>query len=326
MGKDTLLGGSLWEAYSKKVQERMDNPTHLGVITQDEANAKNARLIVADYGAEACGDAVRLYWLVDSSDKIIDAKFKSFGCGTAIASSDMMVELCLNKTVQEAVKITNIDVEKALRDEPDTPAVPGQKMHCSVMAYDVIKKAAGIYLGKDAADFEDEIIVCECARVSLSTIREVIKLNDLKTVEEITQYTKAGAFCKSCIKEGGHEKRDYYLVDILRDVRAEMEAEKLKANIALSSQGTLDFKDMTMVQKVKAIDKVIDENVRPMLVMDGGNMEIIDIKETSDNFIDVYIRYLGACSGCASGYSGTLFAIESILQENLSQNIRVLPI
>lgn len=326
MGKDTLLGGSLWEAYSKKVQERMDNPTHLGVITQDEADAKNAKLIIADYGAESCGDAVRLYWLVDSNDKIIDAKFKSFGCGTAIASSDMMVELCLNKTVQEAVKITNIDVEKALRDEPDTPAVPGQKMHCSVMAYDVIKKAAGIYLGKDMADFESEIIVCECARVSLSTIREVIRLNDLKTVEEITQYTKAGAFCKSCIKEGGHEQREYYLVDILRDVRAEMETEKLKENIALSSQGTLDFKDMTMVQKVKAIDKVIDDNIRPMLVMDGGNMEIIDIKETSDNFIDVYIRYLGACSGCASGYSGTLFAIESILQENLAQNIRVLPI
>lgn len=326
MGKDTLLGGSLWEAYSKKVQERMDNPTHLGVITQEQADAKNAKLIVADYGAESCGDAVRLYWLVDNNDKIIDAKFKSFGCGTAIASSDMMVELCLNKTVQEAVKITNIDVERALRDEPDTPAVPGQKMHCSVMAYDVIKKAAGIYLGKDMADFESEIIVCECARVSLSTIREVIKLNDLKTVEEITQYTKAGAFCKSCIKEGGHEKREYYLVDILRDVRAEMEAEKLKENIALSSQGTLDFKDMTMVQKVKAIDKVIDDNIRPMLVMDGGNMEIIDIKETSDNFIDVYIRYLGACSGCASGYSGTLFAIESILQENLAQNIRVLPI
>lgn len=326
MGKDNLLGGSLWEAYSKKVQERMDNPTHLGVITQDEADKKGAKLIVADYGAEACGDAVRLYWLVDSNDTIIDAKFKSFGCGTAIASSDMMVELCLNKKVQDAVKITNIDVEKALRDDPDTPAVPGQKMHCSVMAYDVIKKAAGIYLGKSAEDFEDEIIVCECARVSLSTIKDVIKLNDLKSVEEITQYTKAGAFCKSCIKPGGHEKREYYLVDILRDVRAEMEAEKLKANVAQSSAGTLEFKDMTMVQKVKAIDKIIDENIRPMLMMDGGNMEIIDIKETSDDFIDVYIRYLGACSGCASGSTGTLFAIESILQENLAQNIRVLPI
>ncbi len=326
MGKDNLLGGSLWEAYSKKVQERMDNPTHLGVITQEMADEKGAKLIVADYGAESCGDAVRLYWLVDSNDTIIDAKFKSFGCGTAIASSDMMVELCLNKKVQDAVKITNIDVEKALRDDPDTPAVPGQKMHCSVMAYDVIKKAAGIYLGKSAEDFEDEIIVCECARVSLSTIKEVIKLNDLKSVEEITQYTKAGAFCKSCIKPGGHEKREYYLVDILRDVRAEMEAEKLKANVAKSSIGTLEFKDMTMVQKVKAIDKIIDENIRPMLMMDGGNMEIIDIKETSDDFIDVYIRYLGACSGCASGSTGTLFAIESILQENLAQNIRVLPI
>lgn len=326
MGKDTLLGGSLWEAYSKKVQERMDNPMHLGVITQEDADKKGAKLIVADYGAESCGDAVRLYWLVDSNDKIIDAKFKSFGCGTAIASSDMMVELCLNKTVQEAVKITNIDVEKALRDDPNTPAVPGQKMHCSVMAYDVIKKAAGMYLGKNAEDFEDEIIVCECARVSLSTIKEVIRLNDLKTVEEITQYTKAGAFCKSCIKPGGHEKREYYLVDILRDVRAEMEAEKLKANVAQSNAGTLAFADMTMVQKVKAIDKIIDENIRPMLVMDGGNMEIIDIKETSDNFIDVYIRYLGACSGCASGFSGTLFAIESVLQENLAENIRVLPI
>lgn len=326
MGKDTLIGGSLWDAYSNKVQERMDNPTHLGVITKEEAAAKNAKLIIADYGAEACGDAVRLYWLVDENDVIVDAKFKSFGCGTAIASSDMMVELCLGKKVQDAVKITNLDVEFALRDDPDTPAVPGQKMHCSVMAYDVIKKAAGMYLGKNPEDFEDEIIVCECARVSLGTIKNVIRLNDLKSVEEITNYTKAGAFCKSCIKAGGHEEREYYLVDILRDTRAEMEAEKLKDNVVKSSLGELDFKDMTTVQKVKAIDKVIDENVRPMLIMDGGNMEIIDIKETSDNYIDVYIRYLGACNGCASGYTGTLFAIESILQEKLFDRIRVLPI
>lgn len=326
MGKETLLGGALWDAYSKKVQERMDNPTHLGVITQEEADKRGCKLIVADHGAESCGDAVRLYWLVDSNDVIVDAKFKSFGCGTAIASSDMMVELCLNKRVQDAVKITNLDVESALRDDPDTPAVPGQKMHCSVMAYDVIKQAAGMYLGKNPEDFEDDIIVCECARVSLGTIKEVIKLNNLKSVEEITNYTKAGAFCKSCIKSGGHEKRDYYLVDILRDVRAEMDAEEVKRNAAKVDLGELNFAEMTTVQKVKAIDKIIDENIRPMLIMDGGNMEIIDIKETSDNFIDVYIRYLGACNGCASGYSGTLFAIESILQEKLSDRIRILPI
>ncbi|PAF44060.1 iron-sulfur cluster assembly scaffold protein [Helicobacter sp. 11S02629-2] len=326
MAKNDLLGGALWDAYSKKVSERMDNPTHLGVITEKEAKEKDAKLIVADYGAESCGDAVRLYWLVDKNDVIIEAKFKSFGCGTAIASSDMMCELCLGKRVQDAVKITNIDVEKALRDDENTPAVPGQKMHCSVMAYDVIKKAAGMYLGKDEADFEEEIIVCECARVSLATIKEVIKLNDLKTVEEITQYTKAGAFCKSCIKPGGHEKREYYLVDILRDVRAEMEEEKMKQVADASASGHLGFRDMTLVQKVKAVEKTVDDTVRPMLIMDGGNMEIIDIKDTSDGHIDVYIRYMGACNGCAAASTGTLFAIESVLQERLDKDIRVLPI
>ena len=326
MAKNDLVGGALWDAYSKKVSDRMDNPTHLGVLTQKDAEAKDAKLIVADYGAESCGDAVRLYWLVDKNDVIIDAKFKSFGCGTAIASSDMMVELCLGKKVQDAVKITNLDVEHALRDDPDMPAVPGQKMHCSVMAYDVIKQAAGQYLGKKPEDFEDEIIVCECARVSLGTIKEVIRLNDLKSVEEITQYTKAGAFCKSCIKPGGHEKRDYYLVDILSEVRAEMESKKLKNNLEKSAQGILAFKEMTMVQKVKAVDKTIDDTIRPMLMMDGGNMEILDIKDTSDGHIDVYIRYMGACDGCASAATGTLFAIENVLQENLDQNIRVMPI
>ncbi len=326
MAKNDLIGGALWDAYSKKVSERMDNPTHLGVLTQQDADAKNAKLIVADYGAESCGDAVRLYWLVDANDVIIDAKFKSFGCGTAIASSDMMVELCLGKKVQDAVKITNLDVESALRDDPDTPAVPGQKMHCSVMAYDVIKKAAGIYLGKDMEDFESEIIVCECARVSLSTLKEVIKLNNLTSIEEITQYTKAGAFCKSCVKPGGHEKRDYYLVDILRDVRAEMESEKLKEKIQKTNLGEMSFADMTMVQKIKAVDGAIDENIRPMLMMDGGDMEILDIKDSSDGFIDIYIRYMGACNGCASASTGTLFAIENILQEKLDPKIRVLPI
>ncbi|WP_297579332.1 iron-sulfur cluster assembly scaffold protein [uncultured Helicobacter sp.] len=325
MAKNELLGGALWDAYSKKVSERMDNPTHLGVITREEADKRGLKLVVADYGAEACGDAVRLYWLIDANDTIVDAKFKSFGCGTAIASSDMMVELCLGKKVQEAVKITNIDVEKALRDEPDTPAVPGQKMHCSVMAYDVIKKAAAQYLGKNPEDFEDEIIVCECARVSLGTLKEIIRINNLKTIEEITEYTKAGAFCKSCIRPGGHEEREHYLVDILREVRAEMENE-LQNKTDLNSKNNSKFADMTIVQKIKAIESVIDEKIRPMLMMDGGNMEIIDLKNASDGYTDVYIRYLGACSGCASGASGTLFAIESVLQENLDSSIRVFPV
>ena len=324
MAKDDLIGGALWEEYSQKVSDRMNNPEHRGEITQIEAVKRDGKLIVVDYGAESCGDAVRLYWLVENNtDKIIDAKFKSFGCGTAIASSDMMVELCLGKTVDEALKITNIDVEIALRDTPDVPAVPGQKMHCSVLAYDVIKKAASIHKGVDMSTLETETIVCECARVTLGTIKEIIKINDLKTVEEITNYTKAGAFCKSCIKPGGHEVKEYYLVDILAETRAEMEG-KVTSQPSLGTSET-SFKEMTIIQKSKAVDAIIDKDIRPMLMMDGGNMEVLDIKEEAEN-IDIYIRYLGACSGCATSSTGTLYAIESVLKQQLDETIRVLPI
>ncbi|MBL0686875.1 MAG: iron-sulfur cluster assembly scaffold protein [Sulfurospirillum sp.] len=330
MAKNDLIGDSIWEQYSKKVQDLMNNPENMGEITEEETQKKGLKLVVADFGAESCGDAVRLYWAVDEkTDTIKDVKFKSFGCGTAIASSDTMAKLCKNKTVDEAVKITNIDVEFAMRDNPDTPAVPPQKMHCSVMAYDVIKAAAASYKGVDIDSFENEIIVCECARVSLGTIKEVIKINDLNTVEEITSYTKAGAFCKSCIKPGGHEEKKYYLVDILRDTRKEMKIKKMSdladARI-LKKSSELSFDDFTVVQKLKAVEDVIDKDIRPMLIMDGGNLEILDIKDSDDGSIDIYIRYLGACSGCASSSTGTLFSIESILQENCSKKIRVLPI
>ena len=324
MAKNDILGDSLWDAYSNKVTTLMNNPQNQGEITEEEAAEHGNKLIVADFGAESCGDAVRLYWEIDpKDDRIVNSKFKSFGCGTAIASSDVMTDLCIGKTVQEAVKITNIDVEMALRDDPDTPAVPPQKMHCSVMAYDVIKKAAGLYMGVDSESFEEEIIVCECARVSLGTLQEVIRLNDLTTVEQITDYTKAGAFCKSCIKPGGHEAKDYYLVDILADVRRQMDEEKMAAAADAGADG--DFENMTLVQMIKAIDSVVDENLRQFLVMDGGNMEVVDVKN-GEEYIDIYIRYLGACNGCASSTTGTLFAIENTLKEKLSQKIRVLPI
>lgn len=320
MGMDSLIGGTIWDEYSNKVTELMNNPQNMGEITTEQAEEMGAKLIVADFGAESCGDAVRLYWAVDPETDIIqESKFKSFGCGTAIASSDTMAELCKGKTVDEAVKITNIDVEKAMRDTPDVPAVPPQKMHCSVMAYDVIKKAAAQYKGVDIDSFEAEIIVCECARVTLDTLKEVIRLNDLTTIEQITDYTKAGAFCKSCIKPGGHEEKDIYLVDLL----AEYEKEKL-AKVANAGPAA-SFAEMTIVQRIHAVEEVVDENIRQMLVMDGGDMEILDIKENGQYF-DIYIRYLGACSGCASSSTGTLFAIENVLKEKVDENIRVMAI
>ena len=326
MARNDLVTGNVWEQYSKKVQERMNSPKAMGEFTQEDADKAGAKLIVADFGAESCGDAVRLFWLVDEkTDTIIDSKFKSFGCGTAIASSDAMAELCIGRKVDDAVHITNTEVEAFLRDEPDTPAVPPQKMHCSVMAYDVILEAAAQYKGVERSELENQDIVCECARKTRQEIVDAIREHNITEVEQIIEITKAGSYCKSCIRPGGHEPKDVYLVDILADVREQMDQERLTAAADTTQSGEQSFDKMTIVQRIKAVDAVIDEYIRPMLVMDGGDMEIIDIKENLP-YYDIYIRYLGACGSCASGSTGTLYAIESTLKQKVDENIRVLPV
>ena len=328
MAKSDLIGGTLWESYSHKVNDRMLNPRHLGEITKEQADALGARLIVADWGAEVCGDAIRAFWAVDpKTNRIRDARFKTFGCGTAIASSDMMCEMIIGKTVDEAMKITNIDVEHALRDDEETSAIPPQKMHCSVMAYDVIRKAASEYKGVDMDSLEEEEIVCQCARVSLRTVRDVIRINDLKTVEDITHYTKAGAFCKSCIRPGGHESRPHYLVDILAEVRVEMERDSHKSaeHVGAAAAGLKPFAELGLIQKHRAVEEVLDEKVRPNLLKDGGNLEVVDMK-SADGVTEVFIRYMGACKGCPSATVGTLSYIEDFLKAELDPAIRVLPV
>jgi NifU-like protein len=326
MAKSDLIGGTLWESYSRKVNDRMLNPRHLGEITVAQAAALGATLVVADWGAEVCGDAIRAFWAVDAkTNRILDARFKTFGCGTAIASSDMMCEMIIGRTVDEAMKITNIDVERALRDEEGTAAIPPQKMHCSVMAYDVIRRAAAQYKGVDMDSLEEEEIVCQCARVSLRTVKDVIRINNLTTVEEITRFTKAGAFCKSCIRPGGHEARRHYLVDILREVRAEIEREREIAAAAAGTAAPRSFTSLGLIQKHRAVEEVLDARVRPDLLRDGGNLEVVDMQE-ADGATEVYIRYTGACKGCPSATAGTLAFIEEHLKADLDASIRVLPI
>ena len=183
------------------------------------------------------------------------------------------------------------------------------------MAYDVIKQAVAIYKGTDKESLDDQEMVCECAQVTLSTIKDVIRINDLKTVEEITEYTKAGAFCKSCIKPGGHEEKKYYLVDILKETRAEMELEK---NAAEEEK----FENKSFFQKSKMIQALFDAEIRPMLQSDGGDIDIVDIVDKEDH-LELQVRYQGACHGCASSTAGTLFFIEGKVHEALSNSISV---
>ncbi|WP_020674516.1 iron-sulfur cluster assembly scaffold protein NifU [Geopsychrobacter electrodiphilus] len=318
MAKADLIGGELWEQYSKKVADRMNNPLNFGELTEANAKEMGGKLVIANEGAESCGDTVRLFWIVDPKTHVIKkATFKSFGCGTAIAATDMMAEMCVGKTVDEAAKMTNLDVEHALRDEVDVAAVPPQKMHCSVMAYEVIKRATSIYRNVDISTLAEPDIVCECARVSLQTVEDAIRINDLKTVEDISDYTKAGAFCKSCIQPGGHEKRDHYLVDILARVRAEMDHER-NPDKTMSA----DFDKLSVVKQIKAIEAVLDEHIRPALAHDGGGIELEDVQPGENGIVNVHVRYQGSCKGCAGSVAGTLTFVEQTLQKNLSDKIR----
>ena len=313
MAKDDLIGLSLWEAYSKKVHDRMNDPVHRGSFTDKDARAQKCKLVIADFGDASCGDSIQLFWLVDPATDIIkDARFLSFGCGTAIASADVMAELTIGRKVDDAAKVTNLDVEKALRDKPDTPAFPGQKMHCSVMAYDVIKRAVAKYKNIDINEIEDQEIVCECARVTLGMIVDAIQTNDLKTVEDITRYTKAGGYCKSCIRPGGHEQRKYYLEDILRDTRQKMLTD------ASAPLGVRKFADQPKAKQFKLVEDVLATYLAPVLAKDSGGVELADIKGK-----EVQIIYKGACHGCASAETGTLKMIESTLREKLDPEITV---
>ncbi len=322
MARSDLISGNVWEQYSNKVTERMNKPLFLGEFSEDDAKEKNAKLVVADFGSEACGDAVRLYWLVDTkTDTVIDARFKSFGCGTAIASSDMMAELTIGKTVDEAMRVTNLDVEKALRDDPDTPAFPPQKMHCSVMAYDVIVEAGAKYKGVDAQQIKGSEIVCECARVTKKEIEDIIIAHNVKTVEELQKYTDAGKYCKSCIAPGGHEERAFYLVDIIEETNKTMQHGEIVSKLI-----TRVFDDMTLLNKIKNVERVLKEKISYVLEADGGSVELVDVREDKDKQLEILIEYKGACSTCNAA-ALTLYMIEETLKTELeTDNIRVVQV
>ncbi|XP_065106210.1 iron-sulfur cluster assembly enzyme b [Paramisgurnus dabryanus] len=131
-----LLCVPLWRVrsgYHEKVVDHYENPRNVGSL---DKNAKNVGTGLV--GAPACGDVMKLQIEVDENGKIVDAKFKTFGCGSAIASSSLATEWIKGKSVDEAQKIKNIEIAKELR-------LPPVKLHCSMLAEDAIKAALADY-------------------------------------------------------------------------------------------------------------------------------------------------------------------------------------
>ena len=123
-------------AYSNKVLDHYENPRNVGTLDKEDPNVGTGMV-----GAPACGDVMKLQIQVDDNGIITDAKFKTYGCGSAIASSSLLTEWVQGQTVEEVEKIKNSDIANEL-------ALPPVKIHCSVLAEDAIKAALADYRGK----------------------------------------------------------------------------------------------------------------------------------------------------------------------------------
>jgi NifU-like protein len=297
----------MWE-YTDKVLELFYNPKNQGEI--EETAEANVKIATGEVGSIACGDALRLHLKVQvDTDKILDARFQTFGCTSAIASSSALTELVKDLTLDEALKVTNKDIANYLGGLPEA------KMHCSVMGQEALEAAIFNYRGieREVHDDDDEgALICTCFGISDTKIRRVIRENSLITAEEVTNYVKAGGGCGSCLAT---------IDDIIKDVQRESAlsiaapaSNKNKSAVATE----IAQRPLTAVQKIALIQKVLDEEVRPVLLADGGDVELYDVE---GDHVKVLLQ--GACGSCSSSTATLKIAIEARLRDRISHNIVV---
>ena len=287
----------MWD-YSEKVKEHFYNPKNAGAV--EGANG------VGDVGSISCGDALRLTLKVNPETEVIeDAGFQTFGCGSAIASSSALTEIIKGMTLDEALQVTNQDIADYL------DGLPPEKMHCSVMGREALQAAVANYRGEEwSDDHEEGALVCKCFAVDEVMIEETIRANNLHTVEEVTNYTKAGGGCSSC-----HEGIENILTRVLAEagetfVPGAVAAQQKKAPTAAPKMGTL--------ARIRKIESVLD-SIRPALQADNGDVELIDVEGNT-----IYVHLTGACTGCQMA-AMTLGGIQQRLIEELGEFVKVVP-
>ncbi|KEA62603.1 Iron-sulfur cluster assembly scaffold protein NifU [Marinobacterium lacunae] len=289
----------MWD-YSEKVKEHFYNPKNAGAV--EGANG------VGDVGSISCGDALRLTLKVNPDTEVIeDAGFQTFGCGSAIASSSALTEIIKGMTLDQALEVSNQDIADFL------DGLPPEKMHCSVMGREALQAAVANYRGEVwEDDHEEGALVCKCFAIDEVMIEDTIRANNLHTVEEVTNYTKAGGGCSSC-----HEGIENILTRVLAE-KGETFLAGGAAVVAKPAAKAPEAPKMGTLARIRKIETVLD-SIRPALQADNGDVELIDVDGNT-----IYVNLTGACTGCQMA-AMTLGGIQQRLIEELGEFVKVIP-
>ncbi|MDA3962381.1 MAG: NifU family protein [Planctomycetota bacterium] len=223
-----------------RARERLGKLRYVGEFTEQDATDRRCRLVATVHGADTAVDHITLHWLVDEAGYIRDVRFRSSAVGLDLLAFDLMAELCVGVTSEQAARITPAHIQERLRLVYDQDEAP---MPWDASApFPVLQKAAG--RGLPAATSDDG-----------------------------EQAERPGA----------------------------------------------DWPMIGLFEKVRRIEGVLDEHVRPMLASDGGGMDLIDLRENNTLFVE----YNGACGSCSSSIGGTLFFIEDSLETHLGVRLKI---
>jgi NifU-like protein len=316
-----------WEYSERTKQLFMDavhgKPgTHLGEIENPDG--------IGEHGSIACGDSMRFTFRVKrhpsdpTQDVITEARYLTFGCTSAIAASEALCALIEQGrfTPIQALAVQNRDIVQFLG------GLPEQKIHCSVMGAEALEAAVSDWAKRRGVDLvqlgiqirpheeQEGRIVCKCFSLTEPYLKRKIRELNLRTIADVTNATKAGGACMAChFSPGG-------LQDLLDEAWSGGKAlPVVPAAPRPAPEPAGGQPVLSPYQFAKKVEKALDQQVRPLLKQDGGDVEIIDIKDTL-----VYCRLEGACSGCQSAGQTMKLLVEQTLKDAVDERIRVIAV
>ena len=323
----------MWN-YSEKVMEHFMNPRNVGEVVDADG--------VGEVGSMACGDALRLSFRLDADGRIAEAKFQTFGCGSAIASSSVLTEMIIGKTLEEAARITNEDIARELG------GLPREKMHCSVMGREALEAAMidhykRLGRGVPCHLLSQGVMICHCYSVTKDTIRDAVLQHGLETVEEVTDYTKAGGGCGDChhdiehiIEECRHARpaKQPIALGTLDDMQVRKGGDDaVERDIVERIQDRIELGTLDRFQQhrggetdaerdlVQRIQDVLENDVAVALRNDGGDIELVRYNDGK-----VFVRLKGACAACRVADVTLKDYVEKELRRHVRDDLTVIEV